>query len=104
LYIVSASKIWSTDIFGPQQTQISAQIIQQALLITAALPQVLITGALYLFLGMTGLVVTFRTPRAPFTLAGLLMMHRKLTNILPGVDLGDYKAGERSDSSSQQDI
>jgi membrane protein implicated in regulation of membrane protease activity len=63
---------------APNSTTVSGQVIQQSLIITAALPQVLVAGALYLLLGLAALIISFRTPGAPFTVAGVLMMHSKL--------------------------
>jgi hypothetical protein len=44
-------------------------IIQQLLIITAVLPQVLIAGVLYLILAAAALVIRFYIPGVPFTLA-----------------------------------
>ena len=77
-YIGSASKAWLTADSAPQVLSVNGQLIRQSLTITAALPQVLVAGALYFLLGLAALFVTFRVPGAPFTLAGLLMMHSKL--------------------------
>ena len=73
-------------------------MIQQSLTITAALPLALVTAVLYLLLGLTALLVCFRTPGVPFTLTGMLMMHSKLTSlqILPRNDQQDEKSEKQS--------
>ena len=77
---------------------VNGQVIQQSLIITAALPQVLLAGGLYLVLGLSAFIICFCTPGAPFTLAGVLMMRSKLTmlHVFPGED--DEK-GDRSSGS-----
>jgi hypothetical protein len=74
---------------APNKTTVSGQVIQQSLIITAALPQVLVVGALYLLLGLAALLVSFRKPGVPFTVAGVLMMRSKLAalHLFPGGDL-----------------
>jgi len=59
-------------------TSVNGQIIRQSLIITAALPQLLVAGGLYLLLALAALFISFRPPGIPFTLAGMLMMHSKL--------------------------
>jgi hypothetical protein len=78
-------------------TTVSGQIIRQSLIITAGLPQVLVTGALYLLLGLAALLVSCRTPGAPFTLAGILMMHSKLAvaYLLPNKDQPSHDRDEK---------
>jgi hypothetical protein len=75
---------------------VNGQLIQQSLTITAALPQVLVAGALYFLLGLAAVLVTLRVPGAPFTLAGLLMMHTKLKalQLFPERDGLDNEADE----------
>ena len=80
----------------PNTTTVNGQIIQQSLIITAALPQVLVAGILYLLLGFAAYVVSVRTPGAPFTLAGLLIMHSKLA----GLHLIFRRDHEKDDLSS----
>jgi hypothetical protein len=58
---------------------VNGQLIRQSLIVTAALPQVMIAGSLYFILGLAALVISLYPPGAPFTLAGLLMMRSKLT-------------------------
>ena len=60
---------------------VNGQIIQQSLIVTAALPQVLVAGALYLLLGLASLLISLSSPEAPFTLAGILMMYSRLDNL-----------------------
>jgi uncharacterized membrane protein len=80
------------------RTVINEQTIQQPLTITTALPLVLVTAVLCLLLGLAALLVCFRTPGAPFTLAGVLMMYSKLTSlqILPRNDQQDEKSEKQS--------
>ena len=80
------------------RTTVNGQMIQQSLTITAALPLALVTAVLYLLLGLTALLVCFRTPGVPFTLTGMLMMHSKLTSlqILPRNDQQDEKSEKQS--------
>jgi hypothetical protein len=58
---------------------VNGQLIRQSLIVTAALPQVVIAGSLYFILGLAALVISLYPPGVPFTLAGLLMMRSKLT-------------------------
>jgi hypothetical protein len=78
---------------APNTTTVNGQIIQRSLIVTAALPQVLAAGVLYLFLGLAGFLVNLRTPGAPFTLAGVLMMHSRLDalQMWPSQDQQDEK-------------
>ena len=78
---------------APNTTTVNGQIIQQSLIVTAALPQVLAAGVLYLLLSLAGLLVSLRTPEAPFTLAGILMMHSRLATLqlLPSQDKQEEK-------------
>jgi hypothetical protein len=78
-YIGSASKAWMVLDLAPANTTVNGQIIQQSLIIAAALPQLVVVGVLYLILGLIALLISRRTPGAPFTLAGILMMHSELT-------------------------
>ena len=96
-YIGSSSKAWMNLDLVANRTAINGQMIQQSLTITATLPLVLVTAVLYL-LGLAALLVCFRTPGAPFTLAGVLMMHSKLTSlqILPRNDQQDEKTEKQS--------
>ena len=96
-YIESSSKAWMALDLVANRTAVNGQMIQQSLTITATLPLVLVTAVLYL-LGLAALLVCFRTPGAPFTLAGVLMMRSKLTmlHVFPGED--DEK-GDRSSGS-----
>ena len=84
---------------------INAQYIQQSLLVTAALPQVIITGVLYLILGFAALLVTFHPPEAPFTLAGILMKYSKLAdyNLFSSGDGQDNKMDDKPFGQSAQD-
>lgn len=77
-------------------TTVNGQIIQQSLIVTAGLPIVLVVGILYLLLSFVALVVSFRKPGAPFTLAGVLMMHSELAALhLSSED--DQSDGEKDD-------
>jgi hypothetical protein len=69
-------------------TSVNGHIIQQSLIITAALLQVLITGVLYLIWATVALVIRFCIPGVPFTLAGVPMMHSKLValHMVPNKD------------------
>ncbi|KIM88450.1 hypothetical protein PILCRDRAFT_814352 [Piloderma croceum F 1598] len=78
-YIGSASKAWMVMDLAPANTTVNGQSIQQSLIIAAALPQLVVVGVLYLILSLIALLVSRRTPGAPFTLAGILMMHSELT-------------------------
>ena len=80
------------------RTTVDGQTIQQSLTITAALPLALVTAVLYVLLGLTALLVSFRTLEAPFTLAGVLMMHSKLNSlqILPRNDQQDETSKKQS--------
>jgi len=80
-YIGSASKAWMVMDLAPYNTTVSGQTIEQSLVIASALPQVIVVAALYLFLGLIALFVSLRTPGAPFTLAGILMMHSQLAGL-----------------------
>ena len=77
---------------------VNGQVIRQSLIITAALPQVLLTAGLYLVWGLSAFIICFHTLGTPFTLTGILMMHFKLTMLylFPGKD--DEK-GDRSSTS-----
>ena len=74
---------------APNKMTVNGQIIQESLIITAALPQVLVVGALYLLLGLAALLVSFRKQGVPFTVAGVLMMRSKLAalHLFSGTDL-----------------
>jgi len=100
-YIASGSKSWTQMVNLPNSTlTVDGRLIQQSVIVTAALPQVLVAGALYLILGIAALVISFRTPGAPFTLAGVLMMHSKLVALrLPTGNAGD---DEEKDESSER--
>jgi membrane protein implicated in regulation of membrane protease activity len=74
---------------------VDGQLIQQSLVVTAALPQVITAGALYLLLGIAALIVSLRTPGAPFTLTGILMMHSKLVALW--VSTENTREGEEKD-------
>lgn len=108
-YIVTASKIWTTpslaQSIAQQMMPINAQYIQQSLLLTAALPQVVVTGALYLILGLAALLVTFHPPEAPFTLAGILMKRSKLMdyNLFSGGDGRDTEIDDKPFGQNEQD-
>jgi hypothetical protein len=99
-YIGSASKSWITTGLSANHTNVNGQTIQQSLIIIAALPQVLIAGGLYLLLALAALVITSRTPGAPFTLAGILMMHSKLA-VLCAVPSKDQGFETKHDKSSR---
>ena len=77
-------------------TVVNGQTIQQSLTITAALPLVLVTATLYFLLGLAALLIGLRTREAPFTLAGVLMMHSKLASLqlFPKNDLQEYEMDE----------
>jgi len=79
-YIGSASKSWMKTGMAPDMT-VNGQVIQQSLIITAALPQLIVAGTLYVILGLAALFVTYRPPGTPFTLAGILMMCSKITDL-----------------------
>jgi hypothetical protein len=78
---------------APNMTTVNGQIIQQSLIVTAALPQVLAAGVLYLLLSLAGLLISLRIPGVPFTLADMLMMHSRLAalQLLPSQDKQDEK-------------
>ena len=78
------------------RTAVNGQTIQQSLTITAALPLVLVVAVLYILLGLAALLVSFHTQEAPFTLAGVLMMHSKLTSLqlFPKNDQQEYEMSE----------
>ena len=82
---------------APNKMTVSGQVIQQSLIITAALPQVLVVGALYFLLGLAALLVSFRKPGVPFTVAGVLMMRSKLAALhpFPGTDLVGTEKDEK---------
>jgi len=75
---------------------VNGQTIQQSLIITAALPQVVIAASLYLILGFAALIVSLHPPGTPFTLAGLLMMRSKLTALRSFSHLYDGENGTSS--------
>ena len=91
-YIGSSSKAWMANI-AINTTVVNGQTIQQSLTITAALPLVLVTATLYFLLGLAALLIGLRTREAPFTLAGVLMMHSKLASLqlFPKNDLQEYE-------------
>lgn len=60
---------------------VELQIIKQSLVVTAGLPQLIITAVLYLILGLAAVVISRRTPAVPFTLAGILMLRSELANV-----------------------
>jgi hypothetical protein len=95
-YIGSSSKAWMAMDLAAQTMTVNGNIIQHSLILTAALPQVLAAGGVYLLLGLAGLFLSLRTPGAPLTLAGVLMMHSRLTSsgILPDQDPLDNKTEE----------
>jgi hypothetical protein len=95
-YMGSSSKAWMAMDLAAETMTVNGHIIQRSLILTAALPQVLATGGVYLLLGLAGLFLILRTPEAPLTLAGVLMMHSRLTSsrILPNQDPLDNKAEE----------
>lgn len=85
-YISSASKVW-TQMSDPNLTaNVNVQLIKESLVITAGLPQVLVTALLYLFLGIAALIVSRRTPGTPFTLAGILTLRSKLSKLQSSED------------------
>lgn len=79
---------------------VNGQVIRQSLIITAALPQVLLSCGLYLLLGLSAFIICFRTPGTPFTLAGVLMMRSKLTTLHLFPDEDDKKGDELSGSGT----
>jgi hypothetical protein len=81
---------------------VNGQSIQQSLVITAALEQVLLATVLYLLLGLAAFVISFRTPGAPFTLAGLLMMRSKLARLYRVPEKGDEKGDEKDDDLGEK--
>lgn len=81
------------------KTVVNGQTIQQSLTITAALPLVLVAAVLYLLLGLAALLISFRTQEVPFTLAGVLMMHSKLTS-LKLFPKNDQQECEKSENQS----
>jgi hypothetical protein len=80
---------------------VNGQSIQQSLVITAALEQVLLATVLYLLLGLAAFVISFRTPGAPFTLAGLLMMRSKLARLYRVPEKGDEKDDDLGEKINQ---
>jgi hypothetical protein len=78
-------------------TTINGQIIEQSLVITSALPQVIVAGVLYLILALAALSISFRQPGAPFTLAGILLMHSTLDALQLFSGKDDKKDSESSE-------
>jgi hypothetical protein len=58
---------------------------------------VFVAGGLYLLLALAALVIRFRIPGAPFTLAGVLMMHSELAalNMVDSKEPKDDETDER---------
>jgi len=63
---------------------------------------VLLAAALYLLLGLAAFIVSSRTPGAPFTLAGLLMMHSKLASLYLVTEKVDEKNGDSGEETTKQ--
>jgi hypothetical protein len=79
---------------------VDGQLIHKSLVVTAALPQVVAAGVLYVILGIAALMISLRTPGAPFTLAGILMMRSKLDALQ--ISTGNAGEDEEKDRSSEQ--
>ena len=77
---------------------VDGQVIHRSLVITAALPQVIASGMLYLILGIAALIINLRIPGAPFTLAGILMMRSELAALQ--MSTGNDREDEEKDRSS----
>jgi len=74
---------------------VDGQNIHRSLVITAALPQVIASGMLYLILGIAALIISLRIPGAPFTLAGILMMRSKLAALQISTVAGETEEKDR---------
>ena len=78
---------------------VDGQLIHKSLVVTAALPPVVAAGVLYVILGIAALMISLRTPGAPFTLAGILMMRSKLDALQ--MSTGNAGEDEEKDRSSE---
>jgi hypothetical protein len=101
-YISSGSKTWMamSNLPNDATLTVDGQLIHRSLVITAALPQVIASTVLYLILGTAALIISLRTPGAPFTLAGILMMRSKLAALQ--MSTGSAGEDEEKDRSSEQ--
>ncbi|KZP06429.1 hypothetical protein FIBSPDRAFT_876554 [Athelia psychrophila] len=78
---------------------VELQLINQSLVVTAGLPQLIITAVLYLMLALAAVVVSRRTPAVPFTLAGILMLRSELANVW--VDVTDEEDSPVTEKSKE---
>lgn len=78
---------------------VELQLIKQSLVVTSGLPQVIITGVLYLLLALAAVIISRRAPAAPFTLAGILMLHSELTSLWAK---GTDEEGTRGDEKDKE--
>jgi membrane protein implicated in regulation of membrane protease activity len=67
--------------------------------VTAALPQIIAAGVLYLILGVAAFIISLRPPGTPFTLAGILMMRSKLVTL--GLSWGNVEGAEEKYDSTE---
>lgn len=71
---------------------VNGQIIEQSFVVTSAWPLIVVTAVTYLLLILLVIMLSIRTPEAPFTLAGVLTMHSKLVGLgLARTNVGQTK-------------